>query len=185
MQKFFGSRSASAVYKRGNAILKFVHWYRSQYFSFCPFPLTHQTILEYFTHLEKSKAPASTLSGFLESFNFCFHVFGVEVVAKNTGPTLKLPKQCRRRVELREPARSERRQAPALLVSEVTALEELMVDEKEAAQDRVAAGCFLFCLRSRSRWSDVQKVYGFSQDVIERGALVRIHRISDSQPQDG
>lgn len=42
-----------------------------------------------------------------------------------------------------------------------------MVDEKEPLADRVAAGCFLFCVRSRSRWSDVRREYQYRQDIVE------------------
>ena len=33
--------------------------------------------------------------------------------------------------------------------------------------DRFAAGCFLFALFSRSRWSDLRCVYGHVPDILE------------------
>ena len=33
--------------------------------------------------------------------------------------------------------------------------------------DRFAAGCFLFALFSRSRWSDLKCVYGYTADILE------------------
>lgn len=129
-------------------------------------------MLEHFQHLETKQSPASTLSGFLEAWTFSSHVLDMDMLKGNGGPTLNLPKQCLRRVELRELARKERRQARVLTVAEVTMLEEIMLDEKESLVDRIAAGCFLFCPRGRSRWSDVRKVYQIAQDV--RGEAGRL-----------
>ena len=33
--------------------------------------------------------------------------------------------------------------------------------------DRFAAGCFLFALFPRSRWSDLRCVYGYAADIVE------------------
>lgn len=90
-QMLFGSQGASAIYKRGSAILKFLRWYRVPVK-----PLSDLGDLECFSHLEQAHAPASLE----DSWN---------VVVNNNRPTLQLPKQRQRRVELRELAREERR----------------------------------------------------------------------------
>lgn len=83
--------------------------------------------------------------------------------------SLDLPKQCHRSIELLELSRKEKHQARVLTVKEVNLLVDVLIDEKEALADRIAAGCFLFCLHSRSRWSDIRKVYGFQEDISEEG----------------
>jgi hypothetical protein len=51
-------------------------------------------------------------------------------------------------------------------------LELSMVDERLDLVDRVASGCILSCLYSRSRWSDLRKVYGFVQDSAEKDGKI-------------
>lgn len=63
-------------------------------------------------------------------FKLCFRVLGVDVSKGRVGPTLNLPKQCLRRVELRELARSESRRARVLTVAEVATLEDIMENDK-------------------------------------------------------
>ena len=45
-------------------------------------------------------------------------------------------------------------QRPPLSVTQVVALEKLVMDETRTAKDRVAAGFFAFVLHSRARYSD-------------------------------
>ena len=61
----------------------------------------------------------------------------------------------------------EKQQARVLTVAEVEFLESCLTNEKMSLTDRVACGVMLFCLYSRSRWSDVKRIYGFVQDVKE------------------
>ena len=167
LRRFFGSRSSSTIYKRGVSVLKFMQWYRTQYFSVCPFPMEAEVVTEYLQHLTDKGTPASTMSGFLESLNFCFHVLDIRVIAGNVGSSLNIPKQSKNLVEIRDMARQEKGQARVLTVAEVSCLEEILSDETELLEDRVAAGCFLFCLHSRSRWSDIKKVSRFTPDFSE------------------
>ena len=46
-------------------------------------------------------------------------------------------------------------------------LENFLSNEKNLIVDRFAAGCFLFALFSRSRWSDLRCVYGYAADILE------------------
>ena len=54
-----------------------------------------------------------------------------------------------------------------LSVREVYALESFLSNEKNLIVDRFDAGCFLFALFSRSRWSDLRCVYGYAPDILE------------------
>jgi hypothetical protein len=63
--------------------------------------------------------------------------------------------------------RKEKVQARVLTVQEVEFLEMFLSDERADLTDRVACGCMLFCLYSRSRWSDIRKIYNFVADIAE------------------
>ena len=63
--------------------------------------------------------------------------------------------------------RKEKRQARVLTTQEVLSLETFLANEKNLVVDRFAAGCFLFALFSRSRWSDLRCVYGHVADIVE------------------
>ena len=54
-----------------------------------------------------------------------------------------------------------------LSVQEVHSLENFLSKEKNLIVDWFAAGCFLFALFSRSRWSDLRCVYGYAADILE------------------
>ena len=70
-------------------------------------------------------------------------------------------------MEVSDESKPEKRQARVLAVREVEYLEMCLADERLDRTDRMACGCMLFCLHSRSRWSDLRKVYGFVMDVRE------------------
>ena len=59
-------------------------------------------------------------------------------------------------------SRPPRRQARAMTVCETRALEDYVRNIKTAAQDRYAAGCFLFGIYSRSRLGDLRSVEQFT-----------------------
>ncbi len=69
--------------------------------------------------------------------------------------------------ELANARRKEKKQASALSVQEVCSLESFLANEKNLIVDRFATGCFLFALFSRSMWSDLRCVYGYTADTLE------------------
>lgn len=105
------------------------------------------------------------MNGFLEALNFRFHALDMNVIQGNQGPTLNLPRQRHRRIELKELAKAERKQARVLFATEANALEDILEDERESIVHRVAPGTFLFCRHSRSKWNDIRKVYHYSHDI--------------------
>ena len=165
MKLVFGSRSTNTILRRGSSMAQFVSWYRSQFFSLCPFPLTPETVEEYVQHMHKSNRSASAIHGFLEALTFCEHVLGMTVGF--SGSPLVTHK-VQKILELEDLRRREKTQARLLTVSEVEFLEMCLTDERLDLVDRVACGTMLFCLYSRSRWSDLRKVYGFIQDINEK-----------------
>ena len=164
MQILFGNRSHGTVLRRGTSILQFVKWYRSRYFGLCPFPLSTDIVDEFVHQMVTENKPASNLRGFIEGLNFCKHVVGMDVFG---GPSDLISAKVRRLIEKQDSMRKEKVQARVLTVQEVEFLEIFLSDERADITDRVACGCMLFCLYSRSRWSDIRKIYNFVSDITE------------------
>ena len=114
--------------------------------------------------LRNKGRPASAMHGFIEALNFCQHFLGINVAG---GEQVASPKALRI-LEASDANRSEKKQARVLTVAEVEKLEMCLVNEQISIIDRVACGCMLFCLYSRSRWSDLKKIYGFQSDIAEQ-----------------
>ena len=164
LRPLFGSRSQNTVLKRANSIIRFTHWFAKFSFSITPFPLTSADVEAYLEHLQEQEASPSALSAlssFVEAVNFCEKVLNIPHVA--TAITPKAMNIC----ELANSRRHEKRQARVLSVAEVASLEEFLSNERNLIVDRFAAGCFLFALYSRSRWSDLRCVYSHTADIVE------------------
>ena len=146
--------------KRANSIIRFTHWFTKFSFSITPFPLTAADVEAYLEHLQEQEASPSALSSFVEAVNFCEKVLNIPHVA--TAITPKAMNIC----ELANSRRHEKRQARVLSVVEVASLEEFLSNERNLIVDRFAAGCFLFALYSRSRWSDLRCVYSHTADIV-------------------
>ena len=169
MKLVFGNRSTNTVLRRGQSMLQFVTWYKHKFFHLCPFPLTSETVEEYIVFLQETNRAASVFHGFVEALRFCEHVLGIKV---GTGDKPLITHKVQRILEIKDFERREKTQARLLTVAEVEFLERSLLDEKLDLTDRVACGCMLFCLYSRSRWSDLRKVYGFIQDVVEKDGKI-------------
>ena len=159
----FGSRSPLTVMKRGNSLAKFLNWFRECHFLDCPFPLTSFDIETYLKHLSDRHAAPSAFSGFIEAVLFSVHVVGIPWAPTAESPLLISP-TAKKFVEMADMNRKEKKQSRVLTVNETRELENLLSDELETLVDRAAAGVMLFCLHSRSRWSDIRKVFSYVGD---------------------
>ena len=161
LRTIFGNRSHNTVLKRANSIVRFIHWFTQAAFSITPFPLQSCDVESYLEFLQDQPASPSALSSFVEAVNFCEKVLNIETVG-----TIITPKVMNL-IELADARRKEKKQARVLSVKEVCCLESFLANEKNLVVDRFAAGCFLFALFSRSRWSDLRCVYGHISDILE------------------
>ena len=59
-----------------------------------------------------------------------------------------------------------------MTVREVEALESVLADETESLVDRFASGVFLYCLYSRSRWSDLKRVRSCVIDATDLNGTI-------------
>ena len=154
-------RSQNTVLKRANSIIRFTHWFTKFSFSISPFPLFAADVEAYLEYLQEQEASPSALSSFVEAVNFCEKALNIPHVATTITP--KAMNIC----ELANSKRREKRQARVLSVAEVASLEDFLSNERNLIVDRFAAGCFLFALYSRSRWSDLRCVYCYTADILE------------------
>ena len=135
----------------------------SKYVQFCcnagvsGFPLDVQPVLQYTAALMETTKVHGALTGFVEVCGFLIYVLGVREA--NGAPSHPILKARLRKVRVSRPPR---RQARAMTVCEKCALEDYVRNTKNAAQDRFAAGCFLFGIYSRSRLGDLRSVKQFS-----------------------
>ena len=164
MRTIFGCRSHNTILRRGSSVVQFIKWYRCRYFHLCPFPLSSALIEAYLEHLQKESKSSSCIRGFVEAINFCHYVVGMDIgmpISEVSSAKVK------RIIDLSDSARGDKVQARVLTVKEVEHLEYLLSDERVDLLDRVACGCMLFCLYSRSRWSDIRRVYNHINDISE------------------
>ena len=179
LRSLFGSRSQNTVLKRANSIIRFTRWFTKFSFSITPFPLQAADVEAYLEHLQEQEASPSALSSFVEAVNFCEKVLNIPHISTTITP--KALNIC----ELANSRRREKRQARVLSVAEVASLEDFLSNERNLVVDRFAAGCFLFALYSRSRWSDLRCVYFYTADILElEGKNNRLLRVQDEEPQD-
>ena len=100
---------------------------------------------------------------------FYEHVLGIKVGLEDRP---LITHKVQRILEIKDFERREKTQARLLTVAEVEFLETSLLNERLDLTDRVACACMLFCLYSRSRWSDLRRVYGFVQDVVEKDGKI-------------
>ena len=148
-------KAEATLKKRLAASSKYVHFCCNAGMS--GFPLDVQPVLQYSAALMEAARVHGALTGFVEACGFLIHVLGVrEANGALSHPILK------GRLRKVRVGRPPRRQARAMTVCETRALEDFVRNNKNAVQDRYAAGCFLFGIYSRSRLGDLRSIKHFS-----------------------
>ncbi len=161
LRPIFGTRSHNTVVKRANSVIRYTHWFLKNRFSVNPLPISNTDLEDYLEALQFEGASPSAANSLFEATRFCDKVLNIQGLSDTISPkALNLS-------ELASFNRREKRQARTFTVQEVKSLELFMADEKNVMIDMFACGCFLFVLFSRSRWSDLRCVYGFSSDIVE------------------
>ena len=156
----FGVKSPSTLIKRANAFKQFVQWHnRSGYGTLNnsqPLPLEERAVWEYFVYLRELRLVQSrgytVPSSFLEAVRFGKFTLGL----KHTEPILE-SRRLLGFAALEKRDKGPSQQAPGLEIEHVRRLHCIL---REAGNDidRLGAGCFLICLYSRARWSDVRYI---------------------------
>ena len=145
------SKATSTINARANSLLRYVSWAKVKLT--CIFPLTEHAVYAFFED-RQATAAATSFRSLLSAIAFAQHVVGLEggdrvyTSGRVRGLASKLYMQ-KRKLKQRNPLR----------VADVVLLERICCGlEGKSAQDRHAAGFFLFLLYARARYSDGQNV---------------------------
>jgi hypothetical protein len=173
-------RSPSTVLKRARDLQQFINWCTSKDKQW--WPIAEKDLLDFLSSCEaegRSKFIGKNLAHAIKFFKF---VMGGNIeLEEMLGPMLQ--GRVMRILATREPTQ----QARALTVQEVLQLE-AMVHTSRCLLDKYLAGCLLFALFSRARWSDLSSMQSFGFDVMEADSgpfgfvegRTRIHKTSNT-----
>ena len=153
LKTVFANKSTSTLNSRVGPLLRYVFYCKTT--SGEAFPLVEAQVYEYMLHEESKEGAAPTyLRSFVSSLAFCHYVLGL-LGAKSimeskriTGLVSKMSLK-KKKTESRFPFK----------VSEIKILEDLLFGEyNRSLADRHFAGCMLFMVFARARFSDMMKV---------------------------
>ena len=158
LRSCFGVKSPSTLLKRANSFRQYIQWHkRSGYGTLnnCqPLPLEEKAVWEYFRYLkclrEANSRGYTVPSSFLETIRFCKFTLGL----KQTEPILE-SRRLLGFAALEKRDKGPSHQVPGLEIEHVKRLH-CILREADNDIDRLGAGCFLICIYSRARWSDVR-----------------------------
>ena len=152
-----GIRSPSTVLKRAQDLGAFILWCDNDGW----WPLEEKDLINYLGYCQgkgRSKLVGKNLKHALKFFRFVIGAhFDLDDVV---GPVFSGKAS---RIAATKEAKV---QARPLTVKEVEALEEVVTDGRNLL-DRYFAGCLLYCLYSRARWSDIGNIDKIEWDVVE------------------
>ena len=158
----FASKSTSTLNSRVGPMIRYVFFCKSSQQE--AFPLVESVVYSYMLHEESKPGVAPTyLRSFVSSMAFCHYVMGLVgakciVESKRiTGLAYKMY-LTKRKTASRSPFK----------ISEVKILESVLAGAHNRSwADRHAAGCFLFMIYARARFSDMMNVSSLSLEAHE------------------
>ena len=130
------------------------------------FPCDESQCYEFLCIERANGAPPSRIKSFLEALMFCRHVLGVVEFEP-----MVMSRRCQGVAAL--DVHHKVKQAEPLSVKQLEMLHDVLADDSEI-WNRTFAGMLLFCVYSRSRWSDAQHGEKFLEDISESGACAYI-----------
>ena len=160
LQNVLSAKSSATLHNRSGPMLRYI--------AFCnqnkteAFPLFEEQVYNYIQCVEQSASP-TYLRSLLSSIGFCYHVLGLSSgkAVVESSRTRGLAVKCflhKRKTQDRLP----------LTVSEVMALEDIVLGHTDkSVVDRRVAGCFLFMIFGRARYSDMMNVSKLQFDYVE------------------
>ena len=162
LKNVFVSKSTSTLNSRVGPMIRYVFYCKSSQQE--AFPLVESVVYSYMLHEESKPGVAPTyLRSFVSSLAFCHYVMGlvgVKCIVESkrvTGLAYKMY-LTKRKTASRSPFK----------ISEVKILESVLAGaQKRSWADRHAAGCFLFMIYARARFSDMMNVSSISLDAHE------------------
>lgn len=150
-------KSTATLVKRVGAIRRFVLWCAPQHSP--PLPFREDLLHSYLQHLREQRAAASSGTTFLEAVRFAAAMFGIDGISGVSKRLVGLASK----MAINSPAL---RQAPALLVDHVIALEQITA-HSDVLQDQALAGSLLVLLYARCRFGDGQRATELLLDIAQ------------------
>lgn len=161
LRNIFASRSSNTLHSRSGPVLRYLAYCQNAQLS--AFPLLEEQVYGYMQDVEQQSAP-TYLRSFLSSLGFCLHVLGLtSAKAVLDSPRIKgLAMKCfltKRKTQARWP----------LTVGELMTLENIVCGHTDkSVVDRHVAGCFLYMVYARARFSDMMNISKLSFDFVEK-----------------
>ena len=160
LKNVFAGKSTSTLHGRAGPVMRYLHYCKNSQLK--PLPLCEEVVY-FFMQFEEDTAAPTFFKSFLSSLGFSLHVLGL-VSAKHVIESKRirgLSDKCylaKRKTRSRQPLR----------VDELQTLEEVVLGRKgRSIADRHAAGCFLFMVYARARFSDMLNVGKLDFDPAE------------------
>ncbi|CAE7203383.1 unnamed protein product [Symbiodinium sp. CCMP2592] len=173
----FGIKSPRTAIKRANSLLRCLRWHLRERQAAWPWDCGS------FTDFVKSLGVgASAVAGLFEAVNFAHHVMGMPFCKE-----ILEDRRLQGRAKRLEGERAEVKQQDPLTVECVAKLEKLVASNSLCDADTYVLGGIVFCLYSRSRWSDLRNLrciwVDFEGDDQQSGfveARTRDHKTSNT-----
>ena len=156
----FARKSPATLYKRARSLWRYFEWMKGGYSQ--SLHLTEDRLHQYVGHLREQNCAPTSAQSFIESLNFFSSLIGfvscdiglaISARVKGVVHTLSLQKR-------------KLKQARALKVEEVRALEELVL-QPELPVLGILAGFFLFCVMNCCRFNDAQFAENLTLDETD------------------
>ena len=168
LRNIFAGKSTSTLHGRAGPMLRYLHYCSGAQLAALPLS---EDVVYFFMQSGETKSAPTFLRSFLSSLGFSLHVLGL-LSAKQVLESKRvkgISDKCyltKRKTRSRLPLR----------VDELGALEEVVLGRKgKSLADRHAAGCFLFMVYARARFSDMLNVgnleFEFGADGSNRGYI--------------
>ncbi|CAE7236545.1 unnamed protein product [Symbiodinium sp. CCMP2592] len=157
LSDIFSVKASTTLHTRSGPLLRFLKFCHDE--RQAPFPL-RESLLYYFLKQYGAKQAPTFASSFLGSLAFCHHLLGLKCQdeffsTRVTGAARGLFLEKRKLV-----------QKPPLLAAFVLALENIVLGQGDFSwADRYAAGCCLFAIYARARFSDMQSCGNIFEDI--------------------
>ena len=159
LRDVFGNKSPRTANKRASTMLALFAWLDKKNLSV--WPVRSDYVAAYLNESSVGGAGSTKGKTLMEAFRFCKHVMRLpdldEII---DDPVLS------GRVRRMDAARDTIKQGRPLTLAEVKFIEEFMMSDMNVF-DRYIAGCVLFAIYSRSRWSDLAFLSDLALDTTE------------------
>lgn len=146
------SRSASTLRVRLSSLSIFERWARAELWEQEPFPATETMVFRYLKHCQSASLPPSRGPRLVQAVTLCAALFGVD-----GGQEVTMSVRITGKMKALKKAAPERVPRFPFTVRPVDVFENALFSEASGL-DRAAAGFLLFCVSTRARLSNSQRV---------------------------